>query len=265
MQVDLEINTVNEKIKLMKIIQIPFLIACCAFIFSCGGSSPSADNQLTEKEKKDGWQLLFDGKTMNGWRRIYTDSLPKHGWRVEDGCLIVEKSKGGESANGGDLVTVKKYGNFDLTFDFKMSPGANSGIKYFVDESLGNPNSAYVFGPEYQIIDDGVHPIFQTDKIPVGCKLGGLYELIEAPDTKKVNPTGEWNSGRIVSKDRHVEHWLNGELMLSYVLGSDEFKALVQKSKFKDKAGYGEVAEGYILLQDHGDKVSYKNIKIKEL
>ncbi|MDR0844599.1 MAG: DUF1080 domain-containing protein, partial [Tannerella sp.] len=228
-------------------------IACLGLFISCNQSHP-VDNQLTDKEKKDGWQLLFDGETMNGWRLVCTDSFPKYGWHIADGCLTVEREKGRESANGGDLITRKKYDNFELTFDFNITPGSNSGIKYFVVEATG-----WGFGPEYQIIDDGVHPVFQTDHIPVGCKIGGLYELIEAPDTKKVNPPGEWNSGKIVSKDRYVEHWLNGKLMVSYVLGSDEFKALVQKSKFKDTKGYGEVANGHILIQDHGDKVSYKN------
>ena len=248
----------------MKNIHTILLITCCVLFVSCGNCS-TEDNRLTRKEKNDGWQLLFDGQSMDGWRRIYTDGFPKRGWRVETGCLIVEKNDSGESSNGGDLITVKEYENFDLVFDFKLTPGANSGIKYFVDEALGKPGSAYGYGPEYQIIDDDAHPVFNTDKIPIGCKIGGLYELMEAPDTKKVNPVGEWNTGRIVSKDRHVEHWLNGELMLSYVLGSDEFKALVRQSKFKDKEGYGVKASGHILIQDHGDKVSYKNIKIKEL
>ena len=154
---------------------------------------------------------------------------------------------------------MKEYGNFDFTFDFKLTPGANSGVKYFVNESIGDQNSGYGYGPEYQVIDEGGF----TD-LPVGGKLAGLYELIEAPDTKKVNPVGEWNTGRIVSRNNHVEHWLNGELMFSYVLGSNEFKGLVQKSKFKDKKGYAQQAKGYILIQDHGNKVSYKNLKIKE-
>ena len=250
---------------MVHIMKYLFLTAIfCLSVITCNNQAP-VDNQLTKKERMDGWQLLFDGETMNGWRRIYTDSPPKYGWRVEDGCLIVEKDNSGESSNGGDLITIKEYSNFDLTFDFKMTPGANSGIKYFVIESLGNPTSGYGYGPEYQIIDDKAHPIFKTDQMPVGCKLAGLYELIEAPDTKKVNPMGEWNTGRIVSRDRHVEHWLNGELMVSYVLGDDQFKALVQQSKFRNTKGYGEVASGHILIQDHGDKVSYKNIKIKEL
>ena len=244
----------------MKTINKTLVAAICSLsVITCSNPAPR-DNQLTRKEKKEGWQLLFDGKSMEGWRRIYTDSPPKRGWHVADGCLTVEDSKGGESSNGGDLITVKEYGNFDLTFDFKLTPGANSGIKYFVNEAIGDPNSGYGYGPEYQVIDED-----RVKNVPLGGKLAGLYELIEAPDTKKVNPVGEWNTGRIVSKDNRVEHWLNGELMFTYVLGSDEFKALVQKSKFKDKEGYAAQSKGHILIQDHGKMVSYKNIKIREL
>jgi len=243
--------------KITKLAIVAF-IGCLAIVV-CDPSS-AWDNRLSEREKQEGWQLLFDGKTMNGWRRIYTDSQPKQGWSVENGCLIVEPSKGGESSNGGDLITVKEYGNFELTFDFQLTPGANSGIKYFVNEAIGNRNSGYGYGPEYQVIDDEK----VSGTLP-GGKLAGLYELIDAPSTKKWNPPGKWNRGRIVSKDRHVEHWLNGVLMLRYELGSDEFKALVQKSKFRDTKGYAEVANGNILIQDHGAKVYYKNIKIKEL
>ena len=234
--------------------------AGCLLAIACSNPVPS-DNQLTKKEIRDGWQLLFDGKTMNGWRRIYTDSPPKFGWRVEDGCLIVEASKGGESSYGGDLITIKEYSDFDFTFDFKLTPNANSGIKYFVNESIGDPNSGYGFGPEYQVLDDAV----VVNSPTLGGYVGGLYELIDAPATKKVNPMGEWNSGRIVSKNRNVEHWLNGEFMLGYTLGSDEFKALIQNSKFKNKEGYAAQAKGHILIQDHGCMVSYKNLKIKEL
>ena len=237
-----------------------FVITGCLFLLACNHPAP-VDNQLTKNEKKEGWQLLFDGETMNGWRRIYSDSLPKSGWHVADGCLVVEDNKGRESSNGGDLITIREYGNFDLTFDFKLTPGANSGIKYFVNESIGDPNSGYGFGPEYQIIDDDGG----FSNLPVGGKLAGLYELIEAPDSKKVNPMGEWNTGRIVSRNNYVEHWLNGELLITYFLSSDEFKALVQKSKFKDKEGYAAQAKGNILIQDHGSSVSFKNLKIKEL
>jgi len=245
----------------MKIINITLVAAICSMsVVSCN-NPVAGDNQLTQKEKEEGWQLLFDGETMNGWRRIYTDSPPIQGWHVTDGCLVIEDNQARESANGGDLITIKEYDNFDFSFDFKLTPSANSGIKYFVDESIGDPDSGYGFGPEYQIIDDGAG--FRN--LPVGGKLAGLYELIEVPDTKKVNPIGEWNTGRIVSRNNHVEHWLNEELLITYVLGSDEFKALVQKSKFKDKEGYAAQAKGYILIQDHGSSVSYKNLKVREL
>ena len=243
----------------MKIIRTAVVTICSLLAIACSNPLPS-DNQLTEREKKDGWQLLFDGQTMNGWRRIYTDSLPKCGWRVENGCLIMEDYESKESANGGDLITIREYSNFDFTFDFKMTSGANSGIKYFVNESIGDPNSGYGFGPEYQICDDeGV----SGRQLP-GIKLAGLYELIDAPDTKKVNPTGEWNTGRIVSRNNRVEHWLNGKQMFTYVLGSDQFRELVQKSKFKNIDGYAAQAKGHILIQDHGSVVLYKNLKIKE-
>ena len=247
----------------MKIINTTIVAAVCSlFMFACSKEAP-VDNQLTRKEKKAGWQLLFDGESMDQWRRIYSGDVPESRWHVENGCLIIEALK--DRASGGrDLVTVREYGNFDFTFEFKLTQGANSGVKYFVDESMGNPVSGYGYGPEYQVIDD-VQLALSSEKIPPGCTIGGLYELIEAPATKKIKPIGEWNTGRIVSKDRHVEHWLNGDLMFSYVLGSDEFKALVQKSKFRNTQGYGEKANGHILLQDHGDKVSYKNLKIKEL
>ena len=244
----------------MRTLNLIIAVAVCILSVNACSSFASGDNQLTQKEKKDGWQLLFDGQTMNGWRRIYTNSLPKSGWHVENGCLVIEDAKDGTSPNRGDLITVKEYGNFDLSFDFMLTPNANSGIKYFVNESIGDPNSGYGYGTEYQIIDDKL-----PEKLPVGGKLAGLYEMIEAPDTKKVNPMGEWNTGRIVSKNNRVEHWLNGQLLVTYVLGSDEFKTLVQKSKFKDKEGYAVQAKGYILLQYHGTKVLFKNIKIKEL
>ena len=243
----------------MKVIKLTVVAIYSLLTVACNNALPG-DNQLTKKEKKEGWSLLFDGQTMSGWRRIYTDSFPKQGWHVADGCLVIEDYQGGESANGGDLITIQEYGNFDFIFDFKLTPGANSGIKYFVNESLGEPNSMYGYGPEYQVIDDS-----RMRGTLLGGKLAGLYELIDAPGTKKVNPMGEWNTGRIVSKNNQVEHWLNGELLITYILGSDEFKALVLKSKFKDKEGYAAQAKGHILIQDHGSTVFYKNIKIKEL
>jgi hypothetical protein len=218
---------------------------------------------LTKKEKQEGWQLLFDGETMTGWRLIFTNALPQQGWRVEEGCLIVEHSDGGESRNGGDMVTTKEYSNFDFTFDFKIGDDntqGNSGVKYFVNEALRDGDRHHGYGPEYQVIND-----VRVRGSLKGGKTAGLYEMIDAPSTKKLNPPGEWNTGRIVSKNNHVEHWLNGELLFSYVLNSAEYKAMLQETKWKDLEGFAAQAKGPILIQDHGNMVLYKNLKIKEL
>ncbi len=219
-------------------------------------------NTLTPKEAKQGWKLLFDGKTMNGWRGAYLDSLPAKGWTVRDGQLIVQQSGGGEAAFGGDLVTIALYSSFDLAFDFKLTPGANSGVKYFVTEELPKtPGSA--IGLEYQVLDDALHPDAKLG-IDGNRTLASLYDLIPARD-KKPNPMGEWNHGRILVKGTHVEHWLNGKKVLDYERGGAEFLQHKAVSKFKDRAGFGEAKAGHILLQDHGNEVFYRNIKIRVL
>jgi hypothetical protein len=217
-------------------------------------------NTLTEKEKHEGWKLLFDGKTMNGWRGAYMDLLPKKGWTVQDGMLIVRESGGGEAAFGGDIVTIDQYSSFELTLDFKLTEGANSGIKYFVTEQQPRtPGSA--IGLEYQILDDAKHPDAKLG-INGNRTLASLYDLIPAHD-KKVKPIGEWNHARIVVRGKHVEHWLNGVKVLEYERGGKEFLAHKAESKFKDRAGFGEAEKGHILLQDHGNQVFFRNIKIR--
>ena len=220
-------------------------------------------NTLSAREKKDGWHLLFDGKTMNGWRGAYMDSLPKKGWEVRDGMLIVRESGGGEAAFGGDIVTVDEYSNFELKVDFRLTPGANSGIKYFVTEQLPKtPGSA--IGLEFQLLDDENHP---DAKLGVGGNrtIGSLYDLIPPLAGKVVNPVGEWNHARILAKNNHIEHWLNGKKVVEYERGTQIYRALVQKSKYAVYPGFGEAAEGHILLQDHGNSVSFRNIKIREI
>ncbi len=217
-------------------------------------------NTLSAREKKDGWHLLFDGKTMNGWRGAYMDSLPKKGWEVRDGMLIVRESGGGEAAFGGDIVTVDEYSNFELKVDFRLTPGANSGIKYFVTEQLPKtPGSA--IGLEYQILDDAKHPDAKLG-INGNRTLASLYDLMPAHD-KKVPAIGKWNQARIVVRGKHVEHWLNGVEVLEYDRGDKEFLSHKAQSKFKDREGFGEAAKGHILLQDHGNQVFYRNIKIR--
>jgi hypothetical protein len=216
---------------------------------------------LTAQEKKDGWKLLFDGKTMNGWRGAYMDSLPRKGWMVRDGMLIVQESGGGEASFGGDIVTTKDYSNFELKLEFKLTDGANSGIKYFViEQQPKTPGSAK--GLEYQVLDDAKHPDAKLG-INGNRTLASLYDIMPAAN-KKVNPMGEWNQARILVKGRHVEHWLNGVKVLEFERGGPEFLKHKAESKFKDVPGFGEYPKGRILLQDHGNQVFYRNIKIRE-
>lgn len=246
------------------------------FAFSCqpkkASMSPSAGssdrvkvntlNTLSSKEKKAGWVLLFDGKTSTGWRGAYKDNFPEQGWKIEGGELFVIKSDGREARNGGDIVTKAKYGNFEFVLEAKLTPGANSGVKYFVTEQLPkSPGSA--IGLEYQVLDDDLHPDAKMG-INGNRTIGSLYDLITA-NGKKAKPIGEWNQVRIISKNNHVEHWLNGTKVVEYVRGSPAFRALVAKSKYKNYNGFGEAPEGHLLLQDHGDEVHYRNIKIRQI
>lgn len=220
------------------------------------------DNTISAREAKDGWKLLFDGKTTNGWRGAKLDGFPDHGWKVENGLLKVLKGAGGESANGGDIITSRTYKNFILKVDFKITEGANSGIKYFVDPTL-NKGTGSAIGCEFQILDDQRHPDAKLG-VKGNRKLGSLYDLIPAPE-KKPFDIKNFNQAMIVVKGNHVEHWLNGVKLLEYERNNAEWNALVAYSKYKDWPSFGNHSEGYILLQDHGHEVWFKNIKIKEL
>ena len=219
-------------------------------------------NSLTTAEKDNGWEMLWDGETTEGWRGARLDEFPEEGWKIEDGVLTVLASGGGESEAGGDIVTKELYGDFELKVDFKITEGANSGIKYFVDTDL-NKGPGSSIGLEYQILDDERHPDAKLGNHEGSRTMASLYDLIQADPDKPVNPIGEWNTARIVSKDNKVEHWLNGEKVLEYERKSEEYRQLVSESKYVDWPNFGEAEEGHILLQDHGNKVSFKNIKIK--
>ncbi len=220
------------------------------------------DNALSPREKAEGWQLLWDGKTSEGWRGARLNTFPEKGWTIRDGVLTVEKGNGGESTNGGDIVTTKKYRNFMLSVDFQITQGANSGIKYFVDPSM-NKGAGSAIGCEFQILDDLRHPDAKLG-VKGNRKLGSLYDLIPAPEQKPFD-INRFNTALVIVRGKHVEHWLNGVKLLEYDRDSQQWNALVAYSKYRDWPSFGNATEGHILLQDHGDEVRFKNIKIKEL
>jgi len=219
------------------------------------------DNVITEREKQEGWKLLFDGKSSAGWMNARAKTFPANGWEIKNGTLSVNpalKTLGG----GGDIVTVDKYKNFELIVDFKYTPGANSGIKYFVDTESKNGSLSSI-GCEYQVLDDKLHPDAKAG-INGNRTLAGLYDLIP-PKNKRDNGPDNWNRAIIIVNGNKVQHWLNDQMTVEYERGNEAWRKLVATSKFRNSPGFGEVQEGRILLQDHGNAVSFKNIKIREI
>lgn len=221
-------------------------------------------NNLSQQEKAAGWKLLFDGVSSKGWVGAYKTAFPEKGWVIKDGLITVMPSGGAESNNGGDIVTTEEFSAFDLSFDFKLTPGANSGVKYFVTLSEANKGSA--IGLEYQVLDDTLHPDAKLGR-EGNRTLASLYDMIKAQKNKRfIKQPGNWNTGRvIVYKNNHVEHYLNGVKVLEYERGSQAFRDLVAISKYKVWPNFGEAAKGHILLQDHGNEVSFRSIKIRTL
>ena len=222
----------------------------------------SIDNTISDEESAKGWKLLWDGKTTDGWRGAKLTSFPTGGWAIDKGILKVLNSNGAESANGGDIVTTRKYKNFELLVDFKITDGANSGIKYFVDTEL-NKGEGSSIGCEFQILDDKLHPDAKLG-VKGNRTLGSLYDLIPAPENKPFRK-GFFNTARIVVKGNKVEHYLNDIKIVEYERGTQMWNALVNYSKYAVWPNFGNAAEGNILLQDHGNEVLFKNLKIWEL
>jgi len=227
------------------------------------------DNTLTAAEQAAGWKLLWDGKTTTGWRSAKADNFPKKGWEIKNGVLSVLATGGAESAAGGDLITRERYSRFELVLDFKITAGANSGIKYFCQPNLdpitgtgAKTATGSAIGLEYQILDDARHPDAKGGR-DGNRTVASLYDLITAAPSKQPNPIGEWNTARIVAQGNQVEHWLNGQKVLTYERSTPAFREIVARSKYHNIPGFGEWADGHILLQDHGDAVSFRNIKLR--
>ncbi|GAB3172886.1 DUF1080 domain-containing protein [Telluribacter humicola] len=221
-------------------------------------------NTLSDAEKAQGWELLYDGKTAAHWRGYNSTEFPPKRWSYNDGTITVSKSDGSETGN--DIVTREKFGPaFEFQFDFKLTEGANSGVKYFVNEELNSKGKSGL-GLEYQVLDDERHPDAKMGVVG-NRTLSSLYDLIPAEKPgNAVKKIGEWNNGRIVVQaDGTVEHFLNGQKVLEYKRGSAIYKALVARSKYKDFQGFGLAEQGNLLLQDHGDNVSYRNLKVKRM
>lgn len=219
------------------------------------GAEGQAPNTLTDQERGEGWRLLWDGKSADGWRSIGSDTFPEKGWGMADGVLSVQPKNA--KGVGGDVITKESFTNFMLKADFRLTPAANSGIKYFFDSKVNGGTTL-----EYQLLD-AAHPDAQLGR-DGNRKIASFYDVMPAVNAKP-KPLGEWNTAMIVCKGKQVEHWLNGEKVLAFERGSEAFLAAVAQSKFKAFPNWGEQVAGHILLQDHQDSVSFRNIKIKVL
>ncbi len=217
-------------------------------------------NNLSEAEKEGGWKLLFDGKTSKGWKSVSGDKFPEKGWEVKDGILSVLSSENDSSLKGGDIHTIEKYSAFDLQFEFNLTKGANSGVKYFTLEDKPS------IGLEYQVLDDDNHPD-ALNGVVGNRKMASLYDLIPSETNSRfVKKTGEWNRGRIVVfPDGKIQHWLNGVLVVEYQKDSNIFRALVARSKNAKYPDFASSKEFRILLQDHNNTVHFRSIKIKTM
>ena len=217
-------------------------------------NASDAPNTLTEAEKATGWRLLFDGKTTDGWRGYRKPDMAGLRWVVKDGAICLPPADGSDTKGHRDIISAEKYGDFELTWQWQVQPGSNSGVKYFVVEQ-----GDAAIGHEYQIIDDNRHA---DAKVSTERQTASFYDVKPAT-ARPTKPVGEWNTSRVLVQGNHVEHWLNDTKVLEYELGSPDILAAVQDSKFKTTAGFGTKKTGHILLQDHGDAVCYRSVKVR--
>jgi hypothetical protein len=215
------------------------------------------------------WRSLFDGRTFDGWRGLGYDSVPSAHWKIENGSIKkiangqVPRMADGQPAAGGDLITRDVFRDFELTFDWKISPGGNSGVKYNVSEeiSMANAPNHAALGFEYQVLDDKL----AEDRLIPSHRAAGLYDLIPPRADKNLKPAGEWNSSRIILRGNHGEHWLNGSKVVEFDLGTPAMDSALAASKYRSIPHFAERRAGHIVLQDHGDEVYYRNIRIRSL
>lgn len=259
-----------------------FALAAAAIGASCaptpaatatGGGAVSATlaapNQLTAAERAAGWSLLFDGTSLGGWRGLGSSGVPVAHWVAENGAIRkvasgkVPVQTDGQPLEGGDLMTDSSYRDFELAWEWRVTPGANSGVKYNVSEALSMaiPPTHGAKGFEYQIIDDDRHA---DGQLPTH-RSGALYDLVAPNEQKRLRPVGEWNSSRIVLRGNHGEHWLNGALVVSYDLGTARMDSALSASKYRGWPWFADRRAGHIVLQDHGDEVHFRSIRIRSL
>jgi len=243
------------------------LLALCCLVSWRTPGQDAVLNTLSETEKNEGWKLLFDGKTLTGWRS-YRPALGKR-WNIEEGCLKNPKGTGRPETGGGEILTIEEFTDFDFRFEWRIAPGGNSGVMYFVKERQNAPGPKMFqgddgtgpVGHEYQLLDDVRHP---DGKDPTH-RAGALYALIAPNTSKRLKPVGEFNKSRILVHGLHVEHWLNGTKILEYELESPSFIAAVAGSKYRDLPNFANKFKTCFQLQDHGDEIWFRNLKIRPL
>jgi hypothetical protein len=237
-------------------------LSIAAVVFLCSFApfeKPAEQAGKISREKQTGeWEVLFDGTDVEKWRGKSDAGFPTKGWKIENSLLFLAEK------GGGDIITKEKYSDFELVFQFNLTEAANSGIKYFVGTIVNQETGSTMFnGPEYQIIDDFNNPHVKDD--PDGLSSTASAYLLYAPENKKLNPHGQWNTGKIIAKNGQVEHWLNGIRVVKYKRGSKDFLKRKAETKFRNDKNYGELESGHILLTDHGDTVYFKEIRIRRL
>ncbi len=253
----------------MSLKKICIVLVLSVQFFRCTAPVKEVQNQLTQKETEEGWELLFDGKTFNGWRGLGRDTVETNHWKVENGEIHKIDSRqvpplpNGEKIIGGDLMTVDTFDNFELTFEWKIKEAGNSGIKYNVSEELTNSwGSEYsALGFEYQILDDGNE--MYKDLKPTQYT-GALYEMF-APQNVQLKSVGEYNNGKIILKGNHGEHWVNGNKVVEFEFATAEFDSLYQLSKYAKYPGFEKKRKGHIVITNHTDESWYRNIKIRRI